>query len=157
MLDERVAVEEELLAEVTPWVRQDFSTAVRCGVSLFNVAPQVLHVVDPLLPDEHGSAFKANETESLLMRVFHVASQTLLIWEVLLRGTLVHKASQSAKLHALNLGGSVRVVDVFIMLVDITSVAFVIIKVSPREAFVGSNDDFIQLLLAKSARFVIHQ
>ena len=57
MLTEYIAIEEELLTEVTPGVRQDFGTALTGGISMLNVLPQLLHVVDTLLANEDCAAF----------------------------------------------------------------------------------------------------
>ena len=84
MFHKCVHVEEELLAEVTPGVRQDFSTTVGGRIAFLNMASQILHVIDPLLPDKDSPSFETDHAESLLMCVLHVASQTVHIWEVLL-------------------------------------------------------------------------
>mgnify|MGYP001206290784 FL=1 len=73
MLTEYVAIKEELLTEVTPGMRQDFSTTLTGRISMLNVLPQLLHVVDPLLANEDCAAFQADETESFLMRGLHMA------------------------------------------------------------------------------------
>ena len=60
MFHERVHIEEELLAEIAPRVRQDFGATVRGGIAFLDVASQVLHVVDPLLANEHGPSLEAD-------------------------------------------------------------------------------------------------
>jgi len=77
-------IEEELLTKIAPWMRQDFCTSVTGGVSMLDVTPELLHVVDSLLADEHGAALEANQAESLLMGRFHVAAQAFLVGEGLL-------------------------------------------------------------------------
>ena len=101
VLNEHIAIKEELLAKVTPRVREDLCTTITRWVSMLDVPSQVLHVIDSLLTDEHCAALKADETKGLLMRVFHVASQAFLVWEVILGRALVDQASQSSELHAL--------------------------------------------------------
>ena len=56
VLLEHVGIEKVLLAEVAPWVGQDFSSAVTGRVAVLNVVPQFLHVVNTLLADEHCAA-----------------------------------------------------------------------------------------------------
>ena len=101
VLNKHIAVKEELLAEVTPWVGEDLCTTITRWVPMLDVSSQVLHVIDSLLTDENCAAFQADETKGLLMRVFHVAPQAFLVWEVILGSALVDQASQSSKLHAL--------------------------------------------------------
>ena len=101
VLNKHIAVKEELLAEVTPWVGEDLCTTITRWVPMLDVSSQVLHVIDSLLTDEHCAVLKADETKGLLMRVFHVASQAFLVWEVILGSALVDQASQSSELHAL--------------------------------------------------------
>lgn len=57
MLTEYVAIEEELLTEVTPGMRQDFSTSLTGRISMLDMLPQLLHVVDTLLANEDCAAF----------------------------------------------------------------------------------------------------
>ena len=93
MLLEQVGVEEELLAEVTPWVRQDFCASLRCCITVLNVIAQLLHVIDALLTDKYCAALDADQTEGLLMSGLHVTTQTLLVRKCLLRVAVVDEAS----------------------------------------------------------------
>ena len=49
-------------------------------------------MVDALLANEYRATFKADQAERLLVRVLHVSPQALLIRELLLVLTVVHKA-----------------------------------------------------------------
>ena len=49
-------VVKELLAEITPRMRQNFRASFGSNVSIFNVRSEFSHVIDPLLPDKDASA-----------------------------------------------------------------------------------------------------
>ena len=55
---------------------------------------QLLDVVDALLADEHCATLETDQTKCLLVCFFHVASQTLIIREMLLSRTIVYQAGE---------------------------------------------------------------
>ena len=57
VLIERVSIEEKLFAKVTPWMWQNFGASVTGRVSMLNVTPELLHMVDPLLSYKHSATF----------------------------------------------------------------------------------------------------
>lgn len=140
VLVEDTAIKEELLAEVTPGVGQNFGTLFTRRVSMLNVHSQFLHVVDPLLANKHGSPFEANQAESLLMSCLHMPPHTLLVRERLLCCAVCDKTSQCSKLHSLNLGGPVVIVNGFISAILVTIVAHISIKLIPSELLILSDD-----------------
>ena len=68
-----------------------------------------------------------------------------------------HQACERSELHALDLGRSVRIVDGLICAVLVALVANIVIKSVPRELLVLRDDNFVQLLLAEWAIFVLHE
>jgi hypothetical protein len=68
-------IEEELLTEITPRMRQNLSTFLRPNIAIFNVVPQRLYMVNPLLSNKDGASCQANLAKSLLVSCFHVTSQ----------------------------------------------------------------------------------
>ena len=73
MWEEFQVVETELLAKVTVRMWKDLSIPVITKISILNMTPELLGVVQSLLSDEHSSTFKADLTKSLLMIGFHVS------------------------------------------------------------------------------------
>lgn len=51
---------------------------------MLNMTPQLLHVVDPLLSNKHGSAFEADQAEGFLVDRLHMATKAFLVGEGLL-------------------------------------------------------------------------
>lgn len=83
VLAKHVAVEEIFLAKIAPGVRQNLSSSIIRWVAVFDVRAQLLHVVDPLFADKDRATFQADQAESLLMGLLHMAPQTLLVRELL--------------------------------------------------------------------------
>jgi len=81
VVQEDLVVVIELLAEVTPRVRQDFRALFAAWVAVLDVLAKFLSVIDPLLPDEHSAACQANLTESLLMHLLHVSAKRINVRE----------------------------------------------------------------------------
>lgn len=57
MVKEHLVIEEVLLAEVAPGVRQNLGLSLVAGVTVVDMIPELLEVVQPLLTDEDQSAF----------------------------------------------------------------------------------------------------
>ena len=57
VLSKYVIVEEILLAEVAPWVWQDFGASFVCRVAMFNMHSQFLGVVNALFANEDSAPF----------------------------------------------------------------------------------------------------
>jgi len=131
VLAENVAVEEELFAEVTPWVRQNLSATVTRGVSMFDMVTQLLHVVNPLLANEDSATFEADKTKGLLMCGLHVATQTLLIRELLFVFAVGHETGQCSQFHTLDLRLPICVVDRVIGPVRVTFMPDIVVKFIP--------------------------
>jgi hypothetical protein len=70
MLDKSRIIEQELLAEVTVWMRHDLSVPFVTNVTIFDVGTELLDVIQSLLPDEDGSALEADFAECLLVCAF---------------------------------------------------------------------------------------
>mmetsp|Transcript_4009 Transcript_4009/g.5317 ORF Transcript_4009/g.5317 Transcript_4009/m.5317 type:complete len:141 (+) Transcript_4009:1685-2107(+) len=111
MLLENISIKEVFLAEIAPRMGQDLGTAITRWVTVLDMRAQFLHVIDALLSDEYRATFDADETESFLMRGFHVAPQAFLVREILLMGAIRDKAGKRAELHALDFGCAIGVVD----------------------------------------------
>ena len=92
MVKECQVIVEVLFTEVTPRVRQYFSTSFTRCITMLKMVPQLLLMVDSLLSDEHCAPLEANFTESLLMVGFHMLSQTVNIWENLPRLAVLDQA-----------------------------------------------------------------
>lgn len=155
VLIESAPVEEKFFTKVTPWMRQDFGALVTCRVSMLNMTPQLLHVVDSLLTHKHSTALEANQAEGFLMCCLHVATQTFLVRERFLCGALIYKAGQCTQFHSFNLRRQIMVKNRLVLFVLIAVVADLLIEGAPSECLILSNDDFFELLLAKSAFLVI--
>lgn len=72
MILELNIVIEVFLAVITPRVRKDFWSFLRCRVSSFNVRSQFIKMVNPLLPYEDSPAFKTNFAESFLVLLLNM-------------------------------------------------------------------------------------
>ena len=118
---------------------------------------QLLGVIDALLANENGATLEADQTESLLVRRLHVASQALLVRELLLVLAIVHQACQCAQLHALDFRVAIGVVDGLIGPVLVTLMSPSIVKFVPRECLISRDHNLLQLLLAQRAIFVVHE
>lgn len=92
MIDEHQLVEEILLAEITPGVRQYFCLSVRTRISLLNMLPHMLDVVESLLSDEDEATFQTNFAESLLMLSLQMLLQSLNVVELVARIAIKDKA-----------------------------------------------------------------
>lgn len=57
VLLEAVDVEEVLLAEIAPGVRQYLGAPVAGRITMLNMVPQFLHVIDALLPHKYSAPF----------------------------------------------------------------------------------------------------
>ena len=101
MLTKFLCIVEELLTEVAPWMWQDFGTRRTGWVTIFNMLPKLLQMVDSLFSNEYGASLETHQAECLLMDGLHVASQTLLIREVLPRIAVSDEAVEISKFHTL--------------------------------------------------------
>tara|TARA_B110000285_G_scaffold233771_1_gene308599 strand:- start:377 stop:676 length:300 start_codon:yes stop_codon:yes gene_type:complete len=70
MVDESQIIEQELLAEVTVWMRHDLAVPFVTNVTVLDVATELLDVIQSLLPDEDCSALQANFAEGLFVCAF---------------------------------------------------------------------------------------
>ena len=71
---ELLIVEEVLLAEVAPGVRQDLGLLFVARVSVINVSTQEVRVVEPLLFDKDQATFEAYLAVGLLVVAGEVGS-----------------------------------------------------------------------------------
>lgn len=157
MFAKDVAIEEELLAEVTPGVGQNLSAPVTGRVAVLDMLPQLLHMVDPLLSYKDSAALKTDEAEGLLVRRFHMPSQAFLVRELFLVLAITDQTSECSKLHAFNLGRSVRVIDCLISPILVALMPHIVVKFIPGERLVLSDNDFFELSFAERTIFVVHQ
>ena len=67
VIDKYEFIEEILLAEVAPRMRQDLCLLICASVSLLYMLFNLLDVVEPLLSNEYQATFQANFAKSLLM------------------------------------------------------------------------------------------
>ena len=105
-------VEEELLAKVAVGVRQDLSMAFVTQITLLDMGPQGVHMVQTLLADEDCSAFEANFAERLLVPGLHVALERGPIRKLLLcTRTVWDWAVQCSQQETCLLGSIVVIVD----------------------------------------------
>lgn len=139
MLTENIIVEEELLAEIAPWMREYFGAALVGGVAVLDMQSQLLGVVDALLANEDRAALETHQAERLLVRGLHVPPQAFLIGELLLVLAVVHQAGQSAQFHALDLRVAIRVVNRLIRPILVALVSPLVVKNVPRERLVRCN------------------
>ena len=84
-----------------------------------------------------------------------MATQTFLVRERFLCGALIYKAGQCTQFHSFNLRRQIMVKNRLVLFVLIAVVADLLIEGTPSECLILSNDDFFELLLAKSAFLVI--
>ena len=94
MLSKTDVIEEKLFTKVTPGMRQNLSSSIARRVTVLNMITQLLNVVDALLADEHCATLETDQTKCLLVCFFHVASQTLIIREMLLSRAIVYQAGE---------------------------------------------------------------
>jgi len=72
VVDEGQVIEQELLAEVTVWMRHDLAVPFVADVTVFDVATELLDVIQSLLTHENGPAFEANLAEGSVVRTFQM-------------------------------------------------------------------------------------
>lgn len=92
MIDENQLIEEILLAEITPGVRQDLCLSICSRVTLLNVLLKLLDVVESLFSDENETTFHANFAEGLLMLSLQMLLQSLNVVVLVSRTTIIDKA-----------------------------------------------------------------
>ncbi len=93
MIDEHQLVEEILLAEITPGMRQYLCLSICARISLLNMLLQLLvDVVESLLSDEDEATFHTNFAKSLLVLSLQMLLQSLNVVELVPRIAIKDKA-----------------------------------------------------------------
>jgi hypothetical protein len=92
MVKEQLVIEVILLAEIAPWMRQDFCLLLRAHISKLDMVLQIFDIVKLLLSNEDKPSFNTDPTESLLVVSFQMGLQRFLIVElvILLRASVDH-------------------------------------------------------------------
>lgn len=83
MVIKQQIIVDELFAKITIWMRQYLTKSIVSRITVLNVLPQLLDMVQPLLPDKHGPTFQANLTERFLVLLNEMALQRLNVRKLL--------------------------------------------------------------------------
>ena len=118
------------------------------------MVPQLLDVVDPLLPDEDGSAFETNLAESFLVIALHVLSQAVNVGKGMLRVAVLDQTRQVTKPHSFSLSLCIFIIDRVVFLICDASPPQLVVKLMPRQLFVLRYDNLFALLFANGALVV---
>ena len=156
MINEYQLIEEVLLAEIAPGMRQDLGLLVRARVSLLDVLLQLfVNVIESLLSYKDEPAFEAYFAKSLLMLVLEVLFKCLDIIEMMIRVATVYHALQLSKLLAdcAHLRG--LIVNVGVLVID-RKILLKLLELLKGQDGGLRNANLIADCLANRALFVVH-
>jgi len=92
MIKEHLVIEEVLLAEVAPGVRQDLSLSLVARIPVVDVISQLLQMVQSLLANEHKPPLETDLAECLLVLLLEVAFECLNAGVLVLWSAAVNEA-----------------------------------------------------------------